>query len=112
MTGQFCRHAAEGDPAQPRRQTMKDATMSKKITLTVTEAAGQIPYLEVEAVASDLLSELNIRVADANSEELKTARRYLQFMVKRALWALEPVTIIADPEDEDADAASSEAVRS
>ena len=76
--------------------------MSRKLTLTVTEAVGRIPYLEVENVAFDLLNDLDIEVANpAESEELRLVKRALWYAVKRALWALEPVTIVADPEDED-----------
>jgi hypothetical protein len=81
---------------------------TRKLTLTVTEAVGRIPYLEFDNVALELLDDLNIDAADAaEGGGLRSVKRALLGAVRCALRALETVTIVADPEDEDADAAGS-----
>jgi hypothetical protein len=75
--------------------------------LTVTEACARIPDLDMENAANEIIDELadtfDIHVAnDERAEVMKSIERSLRFVVNRALWALEPATIVADPEDDDA----------
>jgi hypothetical protein len=75
--------------------------------LTVKDALARIPDKEVENIAlaiMDELYQLEIPVYDDENREkvLKVIKQELWHMVDRALWALEPVTIVADPEDEEA----------
>lgn len=86
--------------------TINDDTAATISAVTVTDALARIPDLKVENVAHEIMArladELDIHVADEDrAEALKIIKQELWWMVNRALWALEPVTIIADPEDED-----------
>jgi hypothetical protein len=69
--------------------------------LTVSEALARIPEVQFDDAIQDIVMELDISSTEY-SEQLKTIKGSLHWLVNRALWALEGVTIVADPEDEEA----------
>jgi hypothetical protein len=90
----------------PMSTTSDDITATIPV-VTVTNALARIPSIEFENIAQEIVSELEdrlgIHVADEDlTEALKIIRQQLQWMADRTLWALEPITIIADPDDPEA----------
>jgi hypothetical protein len=78
---------------------MIDSSYDTPTVLTVQDALAQIPDLLVENIAIELMEELEIHLVDAETKEFKIIKKYLRYMVERALYALEPATIISG-EDE------------
>jgi uncharacterized protein YxjI len=80
--------------------TTKQLTVSEALARLAAAAGERNVAFNVEGNALELAEELNIHIRDADSEELQTIKRALWLIVERALWALEPATIVADLEDE------------
>jgi hypothetical protein len=82
--------------------TIKELTVSEALARLAATPGDRNVVFNVESNAFDLAEELNIHIRDADSKELHTIKRALWAIVERALWTLEPITIVADPEDEEA----------
>jgi uncharacterized protein YxjI len=82
--------------------TIKQLTVSEALARLAAAAGDRNIVFNIEGDALDLAEALNIHIRDADSEQLKTIKRALWSIVERALWTLEPITIVADPEDEEA----------
>jgi hypothetical protein len=68
---------------------------------TVSSALLSIPNHEIENAALELLSDLEIPIADAKSNELRIVKKALWGMLETALWQLVPMTIIDDSADDE-----------
>jgi uncharacterized protein YxjI len=84
--------------------TIKQLTVSEALARLAAAPGDRNVVFNIEGDALNLAEALNIYIRDVNSEQLQTIKRALWSIVERALWTLEPVTIVADP-PEDGEAA-------
>jgi hypothetical protein len=104
LCAEFRRQRQKGS-GEPTQQTNDERTQSN--VYDQRRYHSNIPSIEFENIAQEIVSELEdrlgIHVADEDlTEALKIIRQQLQWMADRTLWALEPITIIADPDDPEA----------
>jgi hypothetical protein len=77
----------------------KQITVSEALARLAATAGKRNVVFNVEGDALNLAEALNIHIRDANSEQLQTIKEALWLTIESALWALAPITIVADPEE-------------